>query len=389
MRRYDRRDSGDNRDLDARLDALGSEPKRGSGSRSRKSRSGGPRKPRTSGSVRRRRRSNTLRTILGVSLVVVVLGAIFAIVVSATGGSNDEAPVEVAVAQGDTLSSVADKLESEGVIGSAFLFNLQARMGGSSDEIKPGTYTFQPEESNDQILAKLTEGEAVPTFAVTIPEGLTLDQTADAVGESGQVSRKQFLEAANGKDYGYAFLEDPAIKNTEGFLFPKSYEFEEGTDAKQIVNRLLEQYLLETQDVDIEGASERLNLTEYEIITVASLIEREAANDEERAIIASVIYNRIQEGMPLQIDATIQYARGAPKENLSLQDLKVKSPYNTYENPGLPPGPIASPSKASIEAAVEPADTNYLYYVLTADGSEHFFTNDYDEFLQAKQEAGL
>jgi UPF0755 protein len=121
---------------------------------------------------------------------------------------------------------------------------------------------------------------------------------------------------------------------------------------------------------------------------VASLIERESANSEERPIIASVIYNRIRQGMPLQIDATIQYALGEPKAELSLLDLKVDSPYNTYENPGLPPGPIASPSRESIQAALEPADTNYLYYVLDAEGKEHFFTNDYDEFLAAKAEAG-
>jgi UPF0755 protein len=184
-------------------------------------------------------------------------------------------------------------------------------------------------------------------------------------------------------------LKDDAIKSTEGFLFPKQYEFEKGTTAEEMVTRLLEQYLLETEDLDIEGAKNKLNLTEYELVTTASLIERESANAEERPIIASVIYNRIRQGTPLQIDATIQYARGKPKEELSLDDLEIKSPYNTYKNSGPPPGPIASPSRESIQAAIEPKETDFLYYVITADGGEHYFTNDYDDFLRAKAEAGL
>lgn len=325
-----------------------------------------------------------------------MLGVVYFIISSAMGGGNETAEeqggqgIEVEVVQGDTLSSVADKLESSGVIGSSFLFTLQARMSGDSSDIKPGTYTFAEGEGGEEIRTKLTAGEAIPTFAFTVPEGLTLQETADTVAESGgDITRQQFIEAARSTDYGYAFLDDNAIRDTEGFLFPKSYEFEEGTTADQVVNRLLEQYLLETENVDYATASENLNLTEYELLTVASLIEREAANDEERALISSVIYNRIRAGMPLQIDATIQYARGEQKENLSLQDLEIDSPYNTYQNTGLPPGPIASPSLKSIQAAVAPEETDYIYYVITPDGSEHFFTNNYDEFLQAKAEAGL
>jgi UPF0755 protein len=155
-----------------------------------------------------------------------------------------------------------------------------------------------------------------------------------------------------------------------------------------VVNRLLGQYLLETQDMDIEGARQRLNLTEYELLTVASLIEKEAANDDERPLVASVIYNRLRKDMPLQIDASIHYALDEPKEELALKDLKVDSPYNTYENAGLPPGPICSPGRQSMRAAIEPAETDYLYYVLKADGEEHFFTDDYDDFLEAKAKAG-
>lgn len=375
MRRYNRKNTRDRRDLESRLEALESTPRRGRGRKPKRKRGGGG-----AGSA-----------VFGLLVVATVLGVVYLIVSNAMG-SGEVAEAEehqVEVVQGDTLSSVADKLESQGVIGSSFFFTLQARMSGESADIKPGQYTFAEGEGREEILAKLTAGEAIPTFTVTIPEGLTLEQTAEVVGETGKVTEEEFLQAANKTDYGYAFLEDPAIKNTEGFLFPKSYEFEEGTDARGVVNRLLEQYLIETENVDYASASEELNLSEYELLTVASLIEREAANEEEKPRIASVIHNRIRAGMPLQIDATIQYARGEQKENLSLEDLEIDSPYNTYQNPGLPPGPIASPSLSSIRAALNPEDSNYIYYVLTPDGDEHFFTDDYNEFLQAKADAGL
>lgn len=340
---------------------------------------------------RRKRRSNAGPAILGVLLVVGVIGLIYLIYTSAVAGGDQTAnseKVKVSVVKGDTLSSVSDKLDKAGVIGSATIFKLEARMGGQSADIKPGKYTFSSKDGTDEIMKKLTAGEAVPTFSVTIPEGLTIDQTAEVVAKSSDISAADFKKAAGKADYGYAFLKDPAVKSTEGYLFPKQYEFEKGTTARQVVNRLLEQYLIETEGLDISGAKKQLNLSEHELVTVASLIERESANPKERPVIASVIYNRIRQGMPLQIDATIQYARGKPKETLSLQDLKIDSPYNTYENPGLPPGPIASPSRESLQAAIKPAETDYLYYVLKADNQEHFFTNNYNEFLQAKAEAG-
>ena len=327
--------------------------------------------------------------MLGLLLVVGVLGAIYFIYAAATGGEQaSEAPATVEVVKGDTLSSVAEKLARAGVIESAFMFKMEARVGGYGTEIKTGEYTFAPGVDSDLILEKLTAGEAAPTLAITIPEGLDLEQTAQEVARQSDVSAADFEEAARRTDYGYGFLEDPEIESTEGFLFPKQYEFEEGTTASQMVIRMLEQYLLETQTLDIPGAKERLNLSEYDLVIVASLIEKEAANPEERPLVASVIYNRLRKDMPLQIDATVLYALDRPKEELALADLKVDSPYNTYENTGLPPGPICSPSRQSLEAAINPAETDYLYYVLKADGEEHVFTSTYNEFLQAKAEAG-
>jgi UPF0755 protein len=319
-------------------------------------------------------------------LVVGVLAAIYLIYTIAGGSEQEpEAPAKIEVVKGDTLSSVAEKLEQAGVVQSAFMFKVEARMGGYGTEIKTGEYTFPRDEDSEKILEKLTAGEAIPTLAITIPEGLNIEQTAQEVARQSDIPAAKFEEAARRTDYGYGFLEDPAIETTEGFLFPKQYEFEEGTTASQMVTRMLEQYLLETQTLDISSAKERLNLTEYELITVASLVEEEAASPEERPLVASVIYNRLRKDMPLQIDATVQYALGRPKEELSLADLKIDSPYNTYENPGLPPSPICSPGRQSLEAAINPAETDYLYYVLKANGEEHFFTSNYNEFLKWKQ----
>jgi UPF0755 protein len=368
--RYDKRKRRDREELDARLDALG--------------------RPKSS-RIRRLRRSNAGPAVLGIVLVLAVLGTIYLIYSAAVrgdGARTQEGPVRVEVVKGDTLSDVADKLEAAGVIKSAFAFKLQARYEGYGTEMQTGRYTFERGQGTEVIFHKLAAGKAVPTIEVTVPEGLTLDETAQTVAKDSEVPAPRFEQAARKTDYYYAFLEHPGIRTTEGYLYPAKYDFEKDVTAQQIVDRLLGQYLVETQDLDIAGASDRLGLTEHQLVTVASLIEKEAASPREKPLVASVIYNRLNKDMPLQIDATIQYALERPKENLSLGDLKVHSPYNTYENKGLPPGPICSPSRESLEAALDPEHTNYLYYVLNADGQSHFFTSDYRDFLRAKANAG-
>lgn len=339
---------------------------------------------------RRKRKRSKLVILLPILLVAVVLlvGGILtyrALFANSQGGGG---PVTVTVEQGESLSSAAGKLEDSGAIGSAALFEIQGRLAGVGTEIKPGEYQIRPEQSNGEILDALTEGGQDAAIEIAIPEGLTLKETARRVSARSGVSEAEFRRAAGRTGYDYDFLEGEAVGSTEGFLFPKRYEFPKGTSATRMTARMLEQYSLETGGLNFARAPEGLGLSEREVVTVASLIEREAANDEERPVVASVIYNRLREEMPLQIDATVQYALGAQKEDLSLQDLKVDSPYNTYEREGLPPGPIASPGLQSIRAALDPADTNYRYYVLDRDGEEHTFTKGYEQFLRAKQRAG-
>ncbi|HEV2744428.1 MAG TPA: endolytic transglycosylase MltG, partial [Rubrobacter sp.] len=199
--------------------------------------------------MRRRRkcRSNVGPTVLGLLLLVGVVAAVYFIYTSAVAGDADEAerPVSVEVVKGDTLSTVAAKLERAGVIQSALVFKVAARVDGNSDtSIKTGKYTFDPGADTDAILSKLTAGRAVPSVSVTLPEGLTLPETARAVAEGTEIPAGEFESAARRTDYGYAFLEDEAIETTEGYLFPRRYDFEEGVTARQVVDRMLEQYLI-------------------------------------------------------------------------------------------------------------------------------------------------
>ncbi len=332
---------------------------------------------------RHKKRGSLARRLVLVVLLLTSVGGLYLLASTVPGGG----PVTIVVEKGDALSNVADKLQNAGVIRSSVLFQLEARLQDEETEIMAGEYEFTPGESGDEILGTLSRGETVSALTITVPEGLTLEQTASVVEEQSGIPAGEFQAAAARTDYGYDFLDDPAIRTTEGFLFPKKYEFERDTDASQIVDRFLRQYRSETEGLDLATLRGGVELTEYELITMASLMEKESANLEERPIIASVIYNRIQAGMPLQVDASILYVLDEPKENLKLSDLEIDSPYNTYTKIGLPPGPIASPSRESIEAALRPAETVYLYYVLQSGGEEHFFTADYDEFLEAKEEA--
>ncbi|QIN78972.1 hypothetical protein GBA65_11060 [Rubrobacter marinus] len=227
---------------------------------------------------RRRKGTSPFARMFMVLLLLGVLVGIVVLVGSALRGGEEE-PVTVTVEEGDTLSSVADKLDEAGVISSSALFELQARVRGGATQLRPGQYRLAPGESGEEILATLSsEEEDVSTFAVTIPEGLTIAQVARTVEAEGGVPAAEFEAAAGRTDYGYAFLEDPAIGSTEGFLFPKSYQFEKGTGAEGMIDRFLEQYLIETEALDFAAAEDRFNLTEYQLVTVASLVERESAN---------------------------------------------------------------------------------------------------------------
>jgi peptidoglycan lytic transglycosylase G len=223
-------------------------------------------------------------------------------------------------------------------------------------------------------------------FKILLPEGLNVRQTGEKVAESteGNISAEEFQAAVNEGDYNYAFLKD-ANGNLEGFLFPKTYEVTSRTSAHSVVNMLLKQFQVETEHLEWSRA-QTLGVTPYQVVIIASLIEKEAKVPEDRPLIASVIYNRLKNKMKLGIDATVEYALGQWKPALTNKDLQVDSPYNTYRIPGLPPAPICNPGFESIRAALYPASTNYVYYILTGADGKHSFTADYQEFKRWKEE---
>ncbi|MBU1672503.1 MAG: endolytic transglycosylase MltG [Actinobacteria bacterium] len=240
---------------------------------------------------------------------------------------------------------------------------------------------------------KADKARKIVTYTVTIPEGYTNEQTAAKVAEAtkGSISRAEF-NAALEQDYDYAFLEGAYLETgpearMQGFLFPKTYEVTNKSSARVMVNKLLHQYGVETGDLDWSRAS-NLGLTPYQVLITASLIEKEAKLAEDRPLVASVIYNRLAAKMKLQFCSTVEYALGEWKEELTNEDLEVDSPYNTYRVSGLPPTPICNPGFESIRAALYPAATDYLYFILTGPDGKHSFTGDYQQFLLWKKQQG-
>ncbi|GAB2672352.1 endolytic transglycosylase MltG [Paenibacillus thermoaerophilus] len=302
------------------------------------------------------------------------------------------ATVRVAVPPGTTPAGVASELEKAGLIRDARIFTYYLKYKGEGSRFQAGEYDMTAGMTLDEIIAKLNKGETVKaeTLRFTIPEGFTVEQIAARLAELGYVDKEEFLRLADAKtDYGSkaaATIPDDGKlqRRLEGYLFPQTYELPKDSGPEDILKRMLSQLdrELEALPADWQDRMKSLGLTLHQVLTVASLVEREVVVDEERALVAGVIYNRLQKKMPLQIDATVQYALGEQKERLFEKDLQVDHPYNTYRNQGLPPGPIASPSRKSIEAALYPKTSNYLFYVTKKDGSQgHLFAETYQEHL--------
>ncbi len=300
----------------------------------------------------------------------------------------------IEIAKGMSAIKVSDLLEEQGIIRNSFIFKYYLKLNDQGARFQAGQYDLNPGMEHDAIIAKLNAGDTVQaeTIHFTIPEGFTVLQIADKLAEQDLIDKAKFLDlAASQTAWGDAEsvrqIPDNAElhQRLEGYLFPETYEMKVGSTEEDIIKRMtseLDRKLGELSE-DWTDELEAKKLTLHELLTIASLIEREVVADEERALVAGVIYNRIAEGMPLQIDATVQYLLDKPKERLMEKDLQIESPYNTYKINGLPPGPIASPSIASIEAALNPEPSEYFYYVTKKDGTQtHLFAKTYQEHLR-------
>jgi UPF0755 protein len=311
---------------------------------------------------------------LALLAVTVLAGAWFANALFQPFAGDGEGAVRVVVPRGATLGDIAELLEREGVIESASFFELRARLAGRTGDLKPGPYELQRDMRYTAVLDRLEEGVPPNVVMVTVPEGRSRREVAPLVkkldGNYMRATRRN--PALNPREY-----KAPAGVTLEGFLFPATYELKKGQPVRRLVRRQLEAFKENFDKVDL-GYARSKNLTPYDVLTIASLVEREAGVAKERPLIASVIYNRLKDDIRLDIDATTRFAVGNWNSPLKVSELENQSPYNTRVHYGLPPGPIGSPGLDSIRAAAHPARTRYIFYVaeICGEGRHKFAKTD-------------
>ncbi|WP_072329447.1 MULTISPECIES: endolytic transglycosylase MltG [unclassified Paenibacillus] len=300
-----------------------------------------------------------------------------------------DTPVRVALPAGTGVGELAHELQRKGLVRDARLFTYYVKYKGEGGRFQAGEYDMQPGLTPDEIIAKLNRGETAKEagLRLTVPEGFTFRQIAEKLQQSGmdpaafEAAAAKFVAPAGSAAAGIPA--NPNLKaRLEGYLYPDTYEWKKDASPDELIATMTAQLDKRLQELP-QGwrqAMEARGLTLHQTLTVASLIEREVAIPEERALVSGVIHNRLKQNKQLEIDATIQYLFDKQKERLYEKDLQVDSPYNTYLNRGLPPGPIASPSIASIQAAIYPQETTYLFYVTKKDGSrKHLFAETFEE----------
>ena len=293
--------------------------------------------------------------------------ALVSVAALACGGSS-AAPVRVTVPTGATMGTAAESLHRAGVIGSPRMFRLYAKLRGADRGIKAGTYLLAPDASWGSVLTALRSGKGV-VHVVTVPEGYTLAQTESLLVTKLAVRPESVRVAA--RDTALLRQLDVPIATLEGYLFPDTYFFPPGTTARTAVRAMVRRFEQRWKP-EWNRRLDTLALSRHDLLTLASIVEREARLAPERPVIAAVYWNRLRKRMLLQADPTVQYALPQYQSRLLNKHLTVKSPYNTYRYPGLPPGPIAAPGIASLQATLYPAQTPYLYFVAYPDGHHEF-----------------
>jgi UPF0755 protein len=317
------------------------------------------------------------RILALVFLAIVAVAAWFLVSLFQPFGGDGSGSVTVTVPQGASVGEIGDILARRGVVSRSFFFELRARLGGHSGDLKPGVYKLKHDMSYSAALDALTKGVAPDVVQVVIPEGRSRREIAPlAKGLKGSylaaTVRSPYL---NPRRYGARHA-----RNLEGFLFPASYQLKKGASARMLVKEQLQAFRQNFSRVSLAYARKK-NLTPYDVLTIASMVEREAELPKDRPLIASVIYNRLHDHIPLGIDSTLRYALGDWTKPLRVSQLASPSPYNTRNHQGLPPGPIGNPGLASIQAAAHPAHSQFLFFVVKPCGNgAHVFAKTNAEF---------
>ena len=329
------------------------------------------------------------KIIVSILAVLVVIGAIvFVFVLRDSNGVDIENDITIEVQEGAGSYSVAETLKENGAIKYPLVFRLESKLGGYDGQYKPGAVTIKSGMSYGDILDALITTDR-DTVKVVIPEGYTIVEIANALSEAGLPGAADFMNVLDPSLYDFRFLENLPERDMklEGYLFPATYEIPITYSAQQIVELMLKTFDSKFTEEDYNRAAE-LGMTVDEVITMASIVERETNSDSERAKVAGVFYNRKNSGMKLQSCATVQYVLGERKPVLSISDTQIDSPYNTYKYAGLPIGPICNPGEACIQAALYPEVTDAYYFCLSKSG-EHIFSTTYEDHVKAMESNDL
>lgn len=353
---------------------------------------------RTRVNTRRQPKQSNNKAIVIIILLMVIAGCAFAFFKFKGGFDSQEIDkgqqVTVTIAEGSGAKAMADTLYEAKVIESKNSFVDLVKKKGVSEKLKPGNYSFITGQDIDAIIEQLIEGPNSDIDKVTFAEGLTVDRTAEVVEQKFGISKDDFLKQAKASNYvgEYPFLKRAYDDSLEGFLYPKTYDFTGmEVSADSIIRAMLNQYQKEVSGIDFNDASKRMkeaygvDFDEYDFITLASIIERESLTQQDRENVASTFYNRFKSGMALQSDATMGYVVSG---EVTPDDLQKESPYNTYKNEGLTPSPICNPSIECINVAINPPNTNYLYFFIKdgANYSSHTFSETYEQHQAAIQD---
>ncbi len=355
--------------------------------------------------ITRSEEAKTVRKIVAIIIIslllILVIGGIsgYLYVKSALepvdSSSDEEVKVEIPI--GSSTSTIATILEDNGVIKDDRIFRFYIKFKNESD-FQAGEYTFTPSMSIDEIIESLKEGRVIadPVHTVTVPEGKTIEEIAEIYAKELSFTEEDFLNAVNDTEYIEQLIEaypsiltedilDPEIKTPlEGYLFAATYNFYVESPT---VETVIEEMLIKTDNIVAEyrEAINESDFSIHEVLTYASLVEKESGNEEQRKKISGVFVNRMEEGMKLQTDPTVLYALGEHKDKVLNKDLEIESPYNTYYVDDLPIGPIGNFAESSLDAALHPEDSNFLYFLHDGDG-EIYYAETYEEHLQYKDE---
>lgn len=352
----------------------------------------------------KRRKKNKILTFIFIVFFILIISVSFigynyfkmyrdgGIDVSKNFKQNEE--VYFQIPEGVGLKSISSNLKQSGVIENELFFRIKCQELAIDKNFKAGEFTLNKNMDFYQVVEILQESSSINDdnqVKFLIKEGETQEDIARNLEAQGIISYNEFMQACNTLTFDYEFLKEMPISDEresrlEGYLYPDTYFIKKGESAENIINKFLVRFdQLYTEE--LRQTTKSKGMTIDEVITIASIIEKEIKYAPERPVAASVIFNRLKQGMPLQMDATVIYAKKQHSDRTTIEDTKIKSPYNTYYVEGLPIGPISNPRIECIEAVLYPENTDYIYYVVKDDTTgEHFYTSDYNEFLKAKQE---